>query len=320
MKTIEQTAIFWLTKEKEGLNPFEKKQLQNWLEENSLHKEAYESNKQIRSAFQALPNEMQSQLKELAHEGVSKTKNLQNLKYIGFAAMFLLSIGFASLKFYESTNPIYSQNLVSSSQLKNEQKLPDDSKIVLDTNSNLHINFYKNKRDVALKKGRAMFYVSKDKKRPFVIKTANTQIEVIGTSFEVSNIKEFVTIKVKEGVVKVSQNTGNIIKTLSLLKKEETISLDKYGKVLNYGKIKTNQIANWEKGFFLFSKTPLKEAMKKFSRYTKLNVEFENENVENTPITGKFSINEFNNFLKALPKIYPLKLIKDEKNVIILEN
>lgn len=67
----------------------------------------------------------------------------------------------------------------------------------------MNINFYKNSRDVDFVEGRAVFYVTKDKEKPFIIKTKNAKIEVVGTAFEVSNIKEKLSVKVKEGIVKV---------------------------------------------------------------------------------------------------------------------
>ena len=37
MKTINEEAIFWLIKEKEGLNETEKIELKQWLEKNLLY-------------------------------------------------------------------------------------------------------------------------------------------------------------------------------------------------------------------------------------------------------------------------------------------
>lgn len=320
MNNIEQTAIFWLIKEEEGLSVFEKKQLEKWLEDDPLNKEEYEINKRIRSAFKTLPKNMKEELKQKANNGILKIRRFQKLKYFGFAAMILLSIGFGSLKFYESLSPIYTKNLISSTQLINKQILPDSSMIALDVHSNMKVDFYKNKRAIELKKGRAMFYIAKDKKRPFIIRTAKTQIEVIGTSFEVSNIKDFISIKVKEGIVKVFQEKGSFLKAITFLKKGDSIFLDRQGDIIKLGKIKIETIANWEKGFFVFSNTPLVNAVKKFSRYNDINIEYENEHVAYTSITGKFSINEFDKFLEALPKIYPLKLQKNKNNLKILEN
>ena len=173
----------------------------------------------------------------------------------------------------------------------------------------MNINFYKNSRDVDFVEGRAVFYVTKDKEKPFIIKTKNAKIEVVGTAFEVSNIKEKLSVKVKEGIVKVSQN-----KKIILLKQGEQI-FSNNSEIINLGKTETESIASWEKGFLTFNKTSLKESLDEFSRYKDINVQYQNEEVLNTAITGKFSINDFDKFLVALPKIYSIKVEKNQSNL-----
>lgn len=51
MKNIDEQAISWLIKEKEGLNTIEEKELKYWLEKDNSNQEAYNSNKQIRESF-----------------------------------------------------------------------------------------------------------------------------------------------------------------------------------------------------------------------------------------------------------------------------
>ena len=51
MKTINEEAIFWLIKEKEGLNETEKIELKQWLEINPSHQKSYNTNKLLRERF-----------------------------------------------------------------------------------------------------------------------------------------------------------------------------------------------------------------------------------------------------------------------------
>ncbi|MFA6789607.1 MAG: FecR domain-containing protein [Arcobacteraceae bacterium] len=302
MKNIEEQAISWLIKEKEGLNVFEEKELKDWLEKSSFHQEAYTSNKQIRESFLKFSDTLKEQLVQGANQGAKKTRLIQYSRKIAMAAMFLLCIGFGSYHYYEFTTPIYSKSFISINQVQNNLILPDNSKIVMDVHSNMNIYFYKNSREVNFLEGRAVFYVAKDKEKPFIIKTKNAKIEVVGTAFEVSNIKEKLSVKVKEGVVKVFLDK----KTVLLKQGEQIISNET--DIVNLGETELETIASWEKGFLTFNKTSLKDTLDEFSRYMDIQAEYQSEDVQNTAITGKFSINDFDKFLAALPKIYAIKV------------
>ncbi|MFX4232133.1 FecR domain-containing protein, partial [Aliarcobacter butzleri] len=82
----------------------------------------------------------------------------------------------------------------------------------LDKESQINISYYETKRVIDLEDGNAMFSVSKDKAKPYLIKTQNTLIEVLGTKFEVINIDNKTGINVLEGVVEVGY-LSNINKT-----------------------------------------------------------------------------------------------------------
>lgn len=320
MKSIEKVAISWLTREEEGLNEKEKSELNFWLNSNENHKKTYEENKSIRKAFKSLPSQLKDELACKAKKGAKKTKIIEKIKPLAAAAIFILALGFGSFKYNEFVSPTYSNHLVSQNSINKNILLPDNTKIVLDKNSDIEVNYFKNKREIKFNEGRAMFYVAKDKTKVFTIKVNHTQIKVLGTAFEVDKFDNKISIKVKEGLVKISKENNNKHETIALLKKEDSLLLDENSNILSLNKIQINKIANWEKGYILLDNTPLEEAIKQFSRYNEIKVSFENYRVTQIPITGKFTLNEFDSFIKALPKIYALKIEKKSNEIKFLEN
>lgn len=306
MKSIDEQAIFWLIKEKEGLSQIEKEQLEYWLEENLSHKKSYDTNKLLRQRFLNLSNSTKEKLLEKANKGAKKTKFIERTKKFTIAASIFLCISFGADYYFV---PVYSQNFVSAQQLQNTLTLPDNSKIVLDVHSNLNINYYKGSRNVDFIDGRAVFYVAKDKERPFIIKIKDAKIEVVGTAFEVSNFDDNLSVTVKEGTVKVSFD-----RKVTYLNQGDKIFVDK-NKELKFAKTELENIASWEKGFLVFDKTSLKDSLKEFSRYEDINIEYDNSKVAQIPITGKFSTNDFDKFLLALPKIYSITVDKNQNSL-----
>ncbi|MCD7935756.1 MAG: FecR family protein [Tannerellaceae bacterium] len=124
------------------------------------------------------------------------------------AAVWLIGCGLTFL-FYKPS-PESDINLVT---LKNDQTtstlvatLEDGSIIYLADNAELTYpeSFEEQKREVTLR-GNALFDVTGNKKRPFIIHTLYTDVEVIGTSFEIkSTDKENFQLSVLEGEVKVT--------------------------------------------------------------------------------------------------------------------
>ncbi|AXH13116.1 FecR family protein [Halarcobacter bivalviorum] len=321
MKNIEQIAISWLTREEEGLNKKEKSELNFWLNSNEIHKKIYEENKSIRRVFKSLPSQLKDELACKAKKGAKKTKIIEKIKPLAAAAIFILALGFGSFKYNEFVSPTYSNHLVSQNSINKNILLPDNTKIVLDKNSDIEINYFKNKREIKFNEGRAMFYVAKDKTKVFTIDIKNTEIKVLGTAFEVDKFDKKISIKVKEGLVKISkENNNNKYETIALLKKEDSLLLDENSNILSLNKIQINKIANWEEGYILFNDTPLQEAIKQFSRYNEIEASFENYDISQTAITGKFQLNEFDSFIKALPKIYALKIEKKNKKIKFFKN
>lgn len=132
------------------------------------------------------------------------------------------------------------------------------------------------------------------------------KIEVVGTAFEVSNLNDSFSVKVKEGRVKVFFD-----KKIAYLNQGEKIYIDK-NKKIELAKTQIEDIATWEKGFLTFDKTTLKDSLEEFSRYKNIKMEFQDEKVSKTEITGKFDIDDFDKFLMALPKIYSVKVDKSQ--------
>ncbi len=311
MKSIDEQAISWLIIEKEGLTQIQKKELESWLEENPSHEKSYNTNKLLRQRFSSLSNSTKAKLIEKANQGAKKTRFIEKTKKFAIAASIFLCLGFGADYYFV---PVYSQSFVSAQEPQSTLTLPDESKIVLDVHSNMNIKYYKSSRKVDFIDGRAVFYVAKDKEKPFIIKTKDAKIEVVGTAFEVSNINDSLSVKVKEGTVKVSFD-----KKVAYLNKSDEVFIGK-NQEAKLVKTKLENIATWEKGFLLFDKTSLKDSLDEFSRYVDINIEYANQKVAQTQITGKFSIDDFDKFLFALPKIYSIKVERNQENLKFYKN
>ncbi|MCT7638140.1 FecR family protein [Aliarcobacter butzleri] len=307
---IEKKANSWLIRQKEGLTSFEQKEFELWLK-NKHHKKIYEENRNLIDDCLSLDDDF---IKELEDEVLKdiKIKSYFSFKYIAASVAILFTIVFSGYEIKRYFIPNFTQIFVSVDDKILNIVLPDNSIIDLDKKSQIKISYYDTKRVVDLEDGNAMFSVSKDKAKPFLIKTQNTLIEVLGTKFEVINFDNKTVVNVLEGVVQVSY-LSNIFKTQTLakLEKSQSLILDNEEKAYIQDVINTNEIATWKNDLIKFNKTSLEDASSMFERYSNNKMIFEDEKSSKLKISGKFSTLHYDSFLKSIEMIYPVKIVKD---------
>ena len=81
--------------------------------------------------------------------------------------------------------------------------LADGSTVDLNARSRLRIEFSQAERRVLLLEGQALFQVSKDKNRPFIVRSGNATVRAVGTQFDVNRNGSGTTVTVLEGRVAV---------------------------------------------------------------------------------------------------------------------
>jgi len=321
--TIQEQACMWLSLQDEKHPSFNQNDLLIWLNEKEDHFIAFEKEKSLKNKIKNIPS---SDLKKLSNDVFAEIEADKKRKKIfktiipySIAASLLLVLSFTLLEFLKTPDVLYSKSLNSENRILNNIKLPDDSKISLYTNTSLNVSFYKKTREVSLLEGKAVFSVSSNKDRPFIIKTNHTNIQVIGTKFEVINDKNIVVINVKEGKVKVSRilKDGKKTRILTFLEKGQKVSLDKYGEIKKIEPISTSKIALWEQEKLIFNQTSLKEVMNTFSKFLDIKVHFKSKLSSSYLITGEFEVSKMDDLLKSLPLIHPIIIEKNKDKILI---
>ncbi|MBT34585.1 MAG: hypothetical protein CMO01_33400 [Thalassobius sp.] len=162
----------------------------------------------------------------------------------------LIIVSVVFLKYYEGLNSTPNTKeevaLVEKNTDKGRKKtitLPDKSTVILNSSSSIRFAKHFNAQDerVIFLQGEAFFEVEKNGK-PFIVKTEDHEVMVLGTSFKVSGYKDNnnVNVAVATGIVKVSK-AG--VYEEKLLKGQKVI----YDKETN--KHEALEIDNWDKEF-----------------------------------------------------------------------
>lgn len=159
---------------------------------------------------------------------------------------------------------------------RNEIRLSDGSIVILNAASTIQIDsdFGIKKRGVLLQ-GEAFFLVSKDKTKPFIIKTGKIQTRVVGTSFDIKAYAE-------ENSIRVAVSTGKVqvekegIKGKTLIGKNLThnhlleydLTKDTYRQMIT----DVDLLSAWRTNKLVFNQAPITEIARTIERSYNISV------------------------------------------------
>ena len=192
-------------------------------------------------------------------------------------------------------------------------KLADGTIAWLNSNSSLTypVNFNGDLRNVSMS-GEVCFDVTKRVNQPFVVKTGNVSVRVLGTYFNIEAYEgEPVTTTLARGKVEVSDGNN---KKVILPNQQAIISAGKF----DLKQVYAEDYVSWVEGVFNFHNTRLDDIMQKLARWYDVDVTFETPSSKNARIT--FEIKRPENIASILHTIEQTGRVKFEikgKKVIV---
>lgn len=163
--------------------------------------------------------------------------------------------------------------------------LADGTVIRLNADSRLQYpsEFLGDSRIVYLE-GEAFFEVTKDKTKPFIVKTKKMDVEVTGTSFNVMaySSESVVRTTLVQGGINILTEGGNVCELLAGEQCVVDITTGKY--VVN--QVNVASFTSWLDGQFFFDNESMESLMRKITRWYDVNVVFENEELKSELFYG----------------------------------
>lgn len=191
--------------------------------------------------------------------------------------------------------------------------LIDGTTVTLNADSKLIFpsNFTNNNRIVSLS-GEAFFKVAQDKKRPFIVKTNEGEVQVLGTHFNVSAYKDATedAVSLVEGKVQVTK--GDEIQTLipgqaALLRKNESIKISTFD---------PEEVLAWKEGLFLFDDRSLVKVLTELEKWYSVEFRYSDTALKSIPIYIKIKKDrKLEDILMALEQTNHIKF-KKNRNII----
>lgn len=208
-------------------------------------------------------------------------------------------------------------------------ELEDGSSVMLNTDTEISVEYTPYERRVQLVQGEAVFDVAKDPNRPFRVHTNRAVVKAVGTIFSVKSVGGTVELMVEEGLVEFTSNT---IAELTEHKEEANLSDSRLVSSGSYTKfesetetlIEKTDVAfverrmAWRSGVLRFDSEPLSEVVSEYNRYITQKIIIDDPELLQLPVAGAFPIGKTRALIDALEQGFGVKIHYQDDDTIRL--
>ncbi len=345
---LDATAAGWVVRRHDGLTPEEEAELQAWLAADPAHTRALAQVEDVWGRMDELPDEGVVALKaglpsheagtalppSVAIPGPQHHPRLPSSAHpaspgrrswlIGLGRLIpqaVVAFSIVGVVWYGwniwQHQPTFQQSFATARGEQKKVNLPDGSILWLDTATQAEVALYRQRREVRLTDGQALFAVQSNSDQPFDVLAGSTRVTVVGTRFSVRRTRSglgaggSVSVAVEEGRVRIASDSathkaGDAGASVEL-GAGQSVTADaagELGPVTHEGA----SAALWREGRVSFSGTPLAQALAEFERYGDTGLVIRDPAVGALKVNGSFDLRQVGAFARALPRVLPVRL------------
>lgn len=331
-------AASWHVRRQDGLTAGEAAELREWLGADPAHQAAFDGVDAVWMRLDALPAEGIAQIRAgrpaLGAQGEPATlpkspgnhRRPERRSWLFGMGGLVPRIATAAIVFAVAGagwlgwdawrhGPTFSQTYVTARGQQLDVQLPDGSMLTLDTATRAEVRLYRERREVRLPEGQALFTVKADASQPFDVLAGPVRITVVGTRFSVRHTRTGlnpgnVNVAVESGRVRVATaHAGATAPDTVELTAGQSIQTDGKGSLPPGAAPSPASAMLWREGRVNFDRTPLSLALAEFERYGATRLVITDPAVAAMRINGSFDPRRVDAFTKALPQVLPVRLL-----------
>lgn len=277
-----QASAWHFRLQAEDVSSHERQAFTDWLAQSDRHGQAWDEAQMLLAALQPAARQ--------AHRSLAKTP--RTAWPWATAAALLLTLGLAWQTPWADRLRADHYTVVGESQ---SIELADGSRIELNTDAALNVEFAHGERRIRLLRGEAWFDVRHDASRPFVVESDGVQVRVLGTQFGVARQDGHTRVQLVQGRVEATV-AGDAKVVLA-----QGQAVDATRRQL--AAVKTFDVAQafaWRQRQLVFRQQPLGEVIRELNRYWPGRILVFDQALERRAVSGVFEIDKPEAVLRAL--------------------
>lgn len=326
---IREEAARWFARAHSGeFSDADRASRDAWLAADALHRAEYAALDRVWQAAATVPAGRLRALAEpeIAGAGANGARRRTANRWIAAACICVLGVALGAMLLPSGTRspgeiahvapasaePAQVEEISTRPGERRSVTLADGTVVELNTRTRIQVRYTGAQRDVTLLGGEAMFSVTHDASRPFVVDAGAGRVTVTGTRFDVRRVAQSVAVAVESGSVKVqgvpiSAGTASA-KTSALLTRGLGTTVHADGTVASASPVNLSTALAWRDGKLVFQNATLAEVVNEVSLYRQSPVVVANDAVGQLRLTSVFNSDNTDELLAALPQFLPVRV------------
>ncbi len=334
-RIIEQAAAWHARLAADDVTSQDWRDLEAWLEQDSAHRDTFESLDRLSGALRSLGD---APVLQALHDSVPNIASVSEAaeivplrpgkvrrriwglapRQMALAASVLVALLVPLLYFMGSQEAPEATNHETAVGERQAIELEDGSSITLNADSSLTVMFAKDERNVTLWRGDLFVEVAEQPDRPFVVKVGDHRVVVSGTSFDIRYRDDPARVTVHEGRVLVTRaldETG--FDDAVELKSGQQLILEPGSVPTDLSQDELSSLSGWRNGWLHFEDQSLAAVVKELDPYLDKRIVLTSRKVEELKVGGSFNVDEVDSMLTAMETLLPIEVVRESDRIVI---
>lgn len=310
---LRQDVLEWFVRRhREEWRASDEREFQAWLGADPRHGEAYRQWESRWAALDAISPETVATWRSgfAGNRPAPTRRGFLRPAFAMAAAGMAMGGGYLGWRHLQA-QPVFEQAFATRRGQQLDVPLPDGTRLRLDTATRIEIRLFRDRREVTLLDGQAVFAVQSDAGRPFDVLAGPLRVRVVGTRFAVRYTPgiagaDGARVSVEEGKVHVMRKEA--AKEGVFLVAGQQVESDALGLMAAVSSVPGEGIAPWREHRLSFVDTPLWRALAELERYGSTGLVVKDPVVAALRLSGTFDPRDARTLRRALPSALPVRM------------
>jgi transmembrane sensor len=210
--------------------------------------------------------------------------------------------------------------------------LPDHSLIKLNTNTEVHVRYTADTRQLEMLRGEANFQVAKDHARVFTVNVHGYEFKAVGTAFDIRDRAQGVRLTVTEGRVRVhrppplGETPALPSPTAPAFEKPGDVEIGAGKEIVvgrtpeperSLGPEQIRSVTAWQRGMLSFDGAPLSEVVGEFARYSTKQFVLGDPEIGKVRVSGYFRVGDIDALSAALISNFGIDVTESNNQILL---
>jgi transmembrane sensor len=320
-RRVRNLAARWHTRINHGLTDAQRRKFEAWIA-SPMNAREFRAQRAVLDAVTELKGRLRAEaLGSIAEPQAAlpwlRSGSLWGSAALAVAVLLVVAVGWSTLR---TEGYVPQSYRTATGQIRNVV-LPDGSVVGLNTQTELEWVGTPTDRRVRLLRGEAYFQVVHDPSRPFRILLAHSEVQVLGTRFDVYQMANGdVRVSVISGAVAVEGLDNGVSAPPSWsrrLTSGQQIEYSPVGLAADVHAVAAQKVIRWREGMLETQGEPLADFVSDLSRYTTERIVIADPRAAIQRVGGAFSIRNIDDTLDRLSRIAPVTVTHENGEVIV---